>query len=66
MQELARSHTGAAIEALAGALKEKSTCVAAAQVLLDRGWGKAVQPLESGPGGLTIQILTGVPKAPDE
>lgn len=62
MQELARAHTGAAIEALANALNEKSTCVAAASVLLDRGWGKAATILESGPGGLTLQIITGVPR----
>ena len=63
MQELARSHTDAAIAALVAALGEKATRVAAATVLLDRGWGKAATILESGPGGLTIQVVTGVPRA---
>jgi hypothetical protein len=64
MQELARSHTSAAIEALVSALKEKSSRVAAASVLLDRGWGKAATILESGPGGFTINVITGVERAP--
>ena len=63
MQALARSHTEAAIEALVLALNEKASRVAAASVLLDRGWGKAATILESGPGGLTIQVVTGVPRA---
>lgn len=69
MQELARTHTAAAMQALADALNDKSSRVAAAQVLLDRGWGKAATILETGPGGLTLQIVTGVPRpvveAPD-
>ena len=44
IQSLARSHTRTAIKVLAGIMNEK-TCqpmsrVAAAKVLLDRGWGK--------------------------
>jgi hypothetical protein len=64
MQDLARQHTAAAFTALVEALKDKSSRVAAATVLLDRGWGKATTILESGPGGLTINVNTGVERAP--
>jgi hypothetical protein len=40
VQALARQHTPAAIQALAAALKRPQHAVAAAQVLLDRGYGK--------------------------
>lgn len=66
MQELARSHTAAAIEALAAALQDRHTRVSAASVLLDRGWGKAATVLESGPAGLSIQIVTGVNRVDDK
>ena len=65
MQELARSHTGAAIQALVDALKDDKQRVSAAQVLLDRGWGKPQQTIE-GTGSMTMTILTGVPRAPDD
>jgi hypothetical protein len=41
--ELARTHTPAAINALAAALNNPRERVAAATVLLDRAWGKAPQ-----------------------
>ena len=41
--ELARTHTPAAINALAAALSNPRERVAAATVLLDRAWGKAAQ-----------------------
>ena len=57
VQELARSYTKEAIMALAEALDDPKTKVAAASVLLDRGWGKAVQPLSDVDGaGLQIVI----------
>jgi hypothetical protein len=45
---LARAHTKEALEALVSALKaaSESTRVAAANSLLDRGWGKPAQALE--------------------
>ena len=47
VQKLAREHTSLAIEALVEALKEPRERVPAAVALLDRGWGKPVQPLEN-------------------
>jgi hypothetical protein len=45
VKDLAREHTVAAIKTLVSALKAKGerTRVAAAEALLDRGWGKAAQ-----------------------
>jgi hypothetical protein len=40
VQALAREHTTAAIRALSEALRDPKLKVAAAQALLDRGWGK--------------------------
>lgn len=49
IKEMARKHTAAAITTLVRALKAKGerTRVAAAEVLLDRGWGKATQYIEA-------------------
>jgi hypothetical protein len=48
IKALARRHTRAAIKALAGIMNQAdgpaTARVAAAQALLDRGWGKAAQP----------------------
>jgi uncharacterized protein DUF5681 len=48
VKELARAHTTAAVGALVKALKAKSerTRVAAAEALLDRGWGKPAQEIQ--------------------
>lgn len=48
VREMARQYTEAAIATLAGVMEEGSANakVSAAQVLLERGWGKAEQPLE--------------------
>lgn len=45
VKELARQHTVAAVDTLVKGLKAKGerTRVAAAEALLDRGWGKATQ-----------------------
>jgi hypothetical protein len=43
---MARAHTPAAIQALADALASPRERVAAATVLLDRGWGKPRQQIE--------------------
>jgi hypothetical protein len=51
IKSLARSHTEAALNCLAGIMNKKSAPesarVAAANSLLDRGWGKATQLLGS-------------------
>lgn len=49
IRSLARSHTETAVRTLAGIMRQSkapaAARVAAAQALLDRGWGKASQPL---------------------
>jgi hypothetical protein len=51
IRSLARSHGPAALKTLAGIMNEKdappAARVAAANSLLDRGWGKAVQPVDA-------------------
>lgn len=51
IRSLARAHTETAIKTLAGIMREKkappAARVSAAQALLDRGWGKAVQPVDA-------------------
>lgn len=49
IRELAKQHTAAAIKVLAAGLKDENgrTRIAAAEVLLDRGWGKATQHIEA-------------------
>lgn len=49
IRSLARKHTGASIKALVQGLKDENgrTRIAAAEVLLDRGWGKATQHIEA-------------------
>ena len=58
MRDLARQHTVEAINTLATWMKstEARASVTASQILLDRGWGKAVQPV-SGEDGKAIEIL---------
>lgn len=64
IRSLARSHTETAIRTLAGIMRQtKSPAaarVAAAQVLLDRGWGKAPQPMtgEDGEGPIRHLVET--------
>ena len=49
IKSLARKHTGTALKVLAGIMNEPeapaAARVAAANSLLDRGWGKATQPI---------------------
>jgi len=49
IKELAKLHTAASIKALVQGLKDENgrTRIAAAEVLLDRGWGKATQHIEA-------------------
>lgn len=59
IRSLARAHTEMALRTLAGIAengKSEPAKVAAAQALLDRGWGKAATVLENGEDG-PLQIL---------
>ena len=59
LKSLARSHTHISIDTLSGIAKNSnsdSARVAAATVLLDRGWGKAAQP-HTGEDGGAIEII---------
>jgi hypothetical protein len=55
IRSLARSHTRTAVNVLVGVMRCKDATpaarVSAANSILDRGWGKATQPLESGEDG---------------
>ena len=51
IRSLARSHTRTAVNVLVGIMRSKDATaaarVSAANAVLDRGWGKATQPMES-------------------
>ena len=55
IRSIARSHTRTAINVLVGIMRSKDATaaarVSAANAILDRGWGKAAQPLENGKDG---------------
>jgi hypothetical protein len=54
LRSLARSHTELSVQTLAGIARNSTSDqarVAAAQALLDRGWGKAIQPHAGEEGG---------------
>lgn len=63
IRSLARVHTATAIATLAGIMRQKkasaSARVAAAQALLDRGWGKPPQAIQHSGGiaGLTYEEM---------
>jgi hypothetical protein len=65
IRSLARAHTDAAVNTLVGIMNQEKSGprarVAAAQVLLDRGWGKAAQIIagdeNDGPVKLEISWL---------
>lgn len=52
IRSIARSHTRTAIRVLVGIMRSDDATpavrVSAANAILDRGWGKATQPLENG------------------
>jgi len=60
IRSLARSHTRTAINALVGIMRSKDATaaarVSAANAILDRGWGKATQPLERSDDG-ALQLI---------
>jgi hypothetical protein len=55
IRSLARSHTKTAINVLVGVMRSKDAThtarVSAANAILDRGWGKAAQALETSDNG---------------
>ena len=55
IRSLARSHTRTAINVLVGIMRSKGATaaarVSAANAILDRGWGKATQPVGNGDDG---------------
>ena len=55
IRSLARGHTRAALNVLVGVMRNKDATpaarVSAANAILDRGWGKATQPLANGDDG---------------
>ena len=63
IRSLARSHTRTAINVLVGIMGSKDATaaarVSAANAILDRGWGKATQPVGNGDDGALelIQLL---------
>lgn len=70
IRSLARSHTKAALRTLVEIMNDgdvqPTARVNAANSLLDRGWGKPVQPHDGdGEGGAIKHIITGVPRAGD-
>jgi hypothetical protein len=58
IRSLARSHTRTALNVLVGVMRSNQATpaarVAAANAILDRGWGKAPQAIESGGGVLEL------------
>lgn len=55
IRSLARSHTRTAVRVLVGVMRSEDATpaarVSAANAILDRGWGKAAQPLENSRDG---------------
>ena len=60
IRSIARSHTRSAINVLVGIMRSKDATaaarVSAANAILDRGWGKASQPIETGDDG-ALQLV---------
>ena len=60
IRSMARSHTRAAINVLVDVMRARDATaaarVSAANAILDRGWGKATQPLESSDDG-AIELI---------
>ena len=60
IRSLARAHTETAIRTLVGIMRQTkapaAARVSAAQALLDRGWGKPSQTIESGDAPFKLEI----------
>ncbi len=56
IRSLARSHTRTAVNVLVGIMRSEvatpAARVSAANAILDRGWGRAAQPIENGEDGV--------------
>lgn len=69
IRSLARAHTEAAINCLAGIMNQEqaphAARVSAATALLDRGWGKPTQPIAGDDESPLRMIITGVPRPTD-
>jgi hypothetical protein len=61
VQSLAREHTEAAVLALVEALNNPRERVPAAVALLERGWGKPVQPIEGDMLGVSWVVRAPAP-----
>ena len=57
LRAAARAHTAAALQALVDALSDPKLRVAAAQALLDRGWGKPAQAMTSAGGEGRVEMV---------
>ena len=61
IRSLARAHTEAALNCLAGIMNKtdapETARVSAANSLLDRGWGKAAQPVDGDGEGGAIELI---------
>ncbi|MDD1530057.1 hypothetical protein C7U92_21915 [Bradyrhizobium sp. WBOS7] len=71
IRALARGHTKAALKVLVGIMRNDEATPAvrlsAANAILDRGWGKAAQPIESGEEGVeTVHRVERVIVRPDD
>jgi hypothetical protein len=71
IRSLARSHTRTALRVLVGIMRSDDATPAvrlsAANAILDRGWGKSAQPIESGEEGVeTIHRVERVIVRPDD
>ena len=63
IRSLARGHTRTALNVLVGVMRDKGATpaarVSAANAILDRGWGKATQPLAERRRRQRLRQLTG-------
>jgi Family of unknown function (DUF5681) len=70
VQELARVHSPKAIALLVEIVNDPqapaAARVSAANSILDRAYGKPPQALEHSGDGITLQVTTGILRAPDE
>ena len=70
LRSLCRSHTKMCVKVLAGIANQRSSPpsarVAAVTVLLERGWGKAVQPIAGDDGGPLRVVIRQIIETVDE
>lgn len=66
VRELARKHTEEAIQTLAAIMRDKNensrARVAAAEAILDRGWGKPTQPVAGDGDGGPLRVVWELPR----